>query len=135
MQEDMNRDQGAPRYDPGPPRSADPDMLRDLVQQSRGVPLSVQRITSAEVQSLKVTQRKEDNPAVAFIRAISGCFAGFFHAIGAVFSGSSKKKTQCDIYGHVRPKSTWDGIYPTCVNCGIEITSEDMLRKATAKDD
>ncbi len=110
-------------------------MLRELLQQSRGVPLSVQRITSAEVKSLKVTQRKEDNPVVAFTRAVTGCFSGFFHAIGAVFSGSAKKKTQCDIYGHVRPKSAWEGIYPTCVNCGTEITSEDMLRKATAKDD
>ena len=95
----------------------------------------MQRITTAELQSLKVTQRKEDNPAVAFKRAVTGCFSGFFHAIGALFTGSGKKKTQCDMYGHVRPNSTWDGIYPTCVNCGVEITSEDMLRKATARED
>src|SRR5215471_18025552 len=91
VQENRNQDQGGPRYDPGPPRASDPDMLRDLLQQSRGVPLSVQRITSAEVQSLKVTQRKEDNPGVAFKRAVSGCFSSFFHAIGALFTGSSKK--------------------------------------------
>src|SRR4029434_1840021 len=84
VQEDRNQDQGGQRYDPGPPRASDPDLLRDLLQQSRGVPLSVQRITTAELKSLKVTQRKEDNPAVAFKRAVTGCFRGFFHAIGAL---------------------------------------------------
>ncbi|HEY9869713.1 MAG TPA: hypothetical protein V6D08_11150 [Candidatus Obscuribacterales bacterium] len=132
MQENMDSDKEGRSPRPAGSDQADPDVLRDLIQQSRGVPLNVQRITSQEVQALKVKQRKEDNPVVAITRAFTGFFSGIFSAIGGIFAGPVKKKTQCDIYGHVRPKD-WDGSYPTCVNCGIEITSEDMLRGATAK--
>ena len=116
-----------------PRSSADPEVLRDLLRQSRGESLTVRRITSVELQALKVTQRKEDHSTVALTRAVSSFLVHLLHAGGALFSGSKKKVTQCDIYGHVRPAGRWDGRYPTCVHCRIEITSTSMLRRATAR--
>lgn len=129
------------RFEPGGqsrprnPSNAEPDVLRDLVQQARGVPLDVQRITGTEIKSLRSTHQKVSATNVAVTRAVSGFWGGIFHAIGSLFSfgGSRKKVTQCDNYGHVLPKGSWDGPYPRCTNCGTEITSEDMIRGSQAR--
>jgi len=114
-------------------RSADPDVLRSVINQSRGAALTVRRITTAELRALKVTQRKENHCAVAFTRAISAFVGNLFSGIGALFSQSTKKMTQCDIYGHERASGSWVGQYPTCMHCNIKITSPDMLRTATSR--
>jgi len=146
VQHNMNPDDDqSQQFNPGSRRGGhgnppggnpeDPDVLRDLVQQARGVPLDVQKITGQEIRTLRTTSRKESTTGVALTRAFTGLFSGIFAAIGGLFSfgGGRKRTTQCDIYGHVRPKGAWEGTYPRCVNCGVDITSEDMLRGSTAK--
>src|SRR5262249_55664280 len=114
-------------------RSTDPDALRSLLHPSRGASTSVRRITGTEIKTLKVTQRKENNIAVAFIRTLSGFFGSLLHGTGALFAGSTKRSTQCDIYGHKRETGSWSEQYPTCIHCNIKITPPDMLRTATAR--
>ncbi len=111
----------------------DPDVLRDLVQQARGVPLDVQRITGTEIRSLKTTGQRSSSVNVSFTRMISGFFSGLFGGLIGLFSPPSQKKNQCAMYGHVRPKGGWAGNLPHCEDCGAEIHSEDDLRGSTAR--
>jgi len=115
------------------PVGEDPDLLRNLVQQSRGVPLNVQRITTQELKALKTTARKEAGIGVSITRSICGVFGGIFTALGSVFSARTKKPSQCQLYGHVIQKGGWTGVYPKCIHCGTEITSEDQLKGTSAR--
>lgn len=41
------------------------------------------------------------------------------------------KNSMCKFYGHVI-QGPWKGYLPKCADCGIEISSPDQLRKASA---
>jgi hypothetical protein len=113
--------------------SQDPDVLRDLVQQARGVPLDVQHITGSEIKALRTTSQKAAKVNVSFTRGVANFFGGFFHGIFAMFAPPVQKKSQCQMYGHVRPSAGWSGAYPKCVECGANITKEEDLRGSSAK--
>jgi hypothetical protein len=113
--------------------SQDPDVLRDLVQQARGIPLDVQHITSSELKALRTTSQKASKVNVSFTRAIANFFGGIFGGILGLFAPPVQRKSQCQMYGHVRPSGSWSGPYPKCAECGTVITSEDELRGSSAK--
>jgi hypothetical protein len=113
--------------------SGDPDVLRDLVQQARGVPLDVQHITGSEIKALRTTSQKASKVNVSFTRAIANFFGGIIGGIFSIFAAPVQKKSQCQMYGHVRPSGGWSGPYPKCVECGAAITCEEDLRGSSAK--
>jgi hypothetical protein len=113
--------------------SQDPDVLRDLVQQARGVPLDVQHITGSEIKALRTTSQKATQVNVSFARAIANFFGGIFGGIMGMFAAPVQKRNQCQMYGHIRPNGGWSGPYPKCVECGAAITSEEDLRGSSAK--
>ena len=122
---------GAGRPNPYAVPSQDPDALRDLVQQARKVPLSVQRITSTEIKALKVTGERQQAVKASLGRMIAGFFSGIIAGIGGLFAGPVKKKfTTCEQVGHVVPK-TWGGEFPRCEDCGAIVDSPDQLRSAS----
>ncbi|MBX9568161.1 MAG: hypothetical protein K2X77_04660 [Candidatus Obscuribacterales bacterium] len=44
---------------------------------------------------------------------------------------AERKNAMCHNYGHVIKSAKWEGYLPKCGDCGVEIKSPDMLRKAT----
>src|SRR5690349_2730008 len=89
------------------PSAGDPDVLRDLVQQSRGVPADVQRITGTEIKSLRTTSQTAAAVNVSMTRGFMGFFASLFGGLFALFAPPTKKRSQCDMYGHLRPSGGW----------------------------
>ena len=119
--------------DPGKKASDNPDVLRDLVNQSRGLPLDVQHITGTEIKALRNTHERASAANVGMARAFASFFSGLFGGLFALFSPPVQKKSQCQMYGHVRPAGGWTGVYPKCVECGANITSESDLRGSSAR--
>lgn len=115
---------------PGPRTEIDP--LHELVLQARGVQPDVQRITTQQIQALKITTKKESDASVFWLRQLQGCFSGIINAFAAMFHKETKRSSQCDLYGHVVPQG-WHGAYPKCEKCGAVVTSPDQLRGSFEK--
>lgn len=129
--------QGAPASQP-PAKgryntSEDPDLLRDIVQQSRRQPLDVQRQTTQEIRALRVSTEKEAEAAVVAQRKVQQFFSSLWAGISALFHReSTQRSSQCNIYGHV-VESGWTGTLPKCSKCGAVVTSADQLRGSSPK--
>lgn len=107
------------------------EALHKLMMQAQGEPVQVQKMTTEEADVLRRTDQKQQSVVVAQKRTMDRFFGGIFAAIQSIFHKSEKAKSQCDNYGHVAPADgKWQGAYPTCQRCGIQITSPEMLRKS-----
>lgn len=112
----------------------DPDVLAKIT--NRGMRTlsraNEPRISSRQISTLKETEGNEEKPAVVARRKFQHLLAGASAAIGSLFTRKGKKVTQCDNYGHVLLPG-WTGEYPSCADCGRQITSFDQLRGSTVK--
>lgn len=84
------------------------------------------RITRSNLLTLRAAQMKEDKVRKIFAAVCNEMQA----AIGGLFAFTPQKKnSMCKYYGHVI-RGTWSGHLPKCDDCGCEVNSPDMLRKA-----
>jgi hypothetical protein len=86
------------------------------------------RITRQNLQTLR---------SMAISKKEPGIFQKLRVAVSDLWfsmSRASVKKVHpmCNNYGHVIEDFNWKGCFPTCVDCGMEITHPSMLRKAAA---
>jgi len=122
-----------PRLRPTEAPGEDPDLLRQIVQQSRGAPLNVQRITSTEIKALKVTSDRQAKVSASFSRRVIRLFQDLLQSVTGVFAREEQHRSQCDIYGHVI-KEGWRGDFPKCFKCGQQVTDLSQLRGSRPKD-
>ncbi len=107
------------------------EALHRLMMQAQGEPIQVQKMTTQEAEVLRRTDEKQHSAVVRQKRTMDRFLGGFISGIQSLFHKSGKAKSQCDNYGHVAPADgKWEGAYPVCLRCGIDITSPDMLRKS-----
>jgi hypothetical protein len=108
------------------------DQLQDLIEEAKGVPIQVQRMSQQDAQAIRESQERQESVVIQQRRKI-GAFMGWISTtIGGIFQKKEKRTTQCDNYGHVAP-AQWGEGFPKCVKCGTEITSKDMLRGSSAR--
>ena len=85
-----------------------------------------QRITRSNLLTLRAAQMREDKVRKIFdsmLREVQS-------AIGGLFAVKQEKpNSMCKYYGHVI-RGQWAGHLPKCADCGCEINSPSMLRKA-----
>jgi len=107
------------------------EALHKLMTNVQGEPVQVQKMTTDEADVLRRTDERQHSIVVQQRRSMERFLGGFFTAIQSIFTKTEKSKTQCDNYGHVAPSDgKWQGAYPKCQRCGIDITSPEMLRKS-----
>jgi hypothetical protein len=92
------------------------------------------RISSRQISTLKETEGNEDKPSVQARRQLHQLLDRASAALKALFVRRQRKVVQCDNYGHVL-RQGWTGTYPTCADCGKQITALDQVRGACVKED
>lgn len=85
-----------------------------------------QRITRSNLLTLRAAQMREDKVRKIFDSMLKEMQA----AIGGLFAVKQEKpNSMCKYYGHVI-RGSWNGYLPKCADCGCQIDSPSMLRKA-----
>ena len=95
------------------------------------MPPEVQKITGSEIEGLKESSLKQQDVKVQLRQRVAGLFSSMASGVAGMFARPEKRKTQCDLYGHMLPASGWAGDFPSCIECGTRITSQEMVRRAT----
>jgi hypothetical protein len=91
-------------------------------------------MTEQEAEALRLSGKKQNSAIVQQQQKVAGFMGWLGSFVGGLFSGQEKRQTPCDLYGHNVPfGSKWDGPFPRCSSCGIEITTPDMLRGSAPK--
>ncbi|MBY0357674.1 MAG: hypothetical protein K2W82_06705 [Candidatus Obscuribacterales bacterium] len=96
------------------------------------------RMTHQNLTSLKATQSKAEHHEAQIKLFFERLKTSLSTGIAAMFVGKSDKKqpNMCETYGHyLPPNSSWSGMYPTCSDCGVQITDHKQLRGAQTKEE
>lgn len=87
------------------------------------------RITREEMVTLKSVGVRRGSSGRRAIEVVNSYIQGLVSFITTPVS-KNRPNGMCHNYGHVIKSGKWEGYFPKCGDCGVEIKSPDMLRKA-----
>lgn len=90
---------------------------------------SSRRITREEMITLKSVGVRRGNSGRRAMEVIGSYLQGLVTLMTTPVK-AERKNAMCHNYGHVIQSAKWEGYLPKCGDCGVEIKSPDMLRKA-----
>ena len=117
--------------DPSEDENKDSPSKRSILKKKGTQPQENSKITE-EIPSFKGMRKIAESDVIHYRRKIGEFMNCMYSAIASIFTKKEKCKSRCELYGHIQPE-TWEGLYPKCLDCGTEITSSDMLRKAVTR--
>jgi hypothetical protein len=82
------------------------------------------RITHHEIKAMKAVTTKAPPAHISALNKVKATFTDMVTSFITPFSGV-RKSNQCELNGHIFPKSMWEGEFPKCTHCGKEIRSTD----------
>jgi hypothetical protein len=84
-------------------------------------------ISEADLKSLKTSTGSCHS--MGFLHSILKAISDVW-SMATLMTEGSKSNSMCKFYGHVKAGGSWQGAYPKCSDCGIEIISSQQLRRA-----
>jgi len=110
------------------------ERLKQIVADNQPVKPEIEKMSETEAEALRQSGKKQQSAIVKQQQKVAGFMGWLSSIVVGLFSGKGNHQSQCEIYGHNIPYGQkWDGPFPRCKNCNIEITTPDMLRTATPK--
>lgn len=106
----------------------DPNVLHQFLNSPTNSAQS-QHITSTQIKALRGQTQKGNRVSACLVRNTIGWLSHSFSAFLALLSPPPKARPTCR-EGHT-PPSSWGHGFPTCIDCGHEIRSQDDLKNAS----